>query len=266
MSAVATSPRSTARRDAPAPIPMGRLLDTELRKMFDTRAGFWLMASIGITATIASIAVMLFAPDSMQDYETYATAVGFPIAVILPIVAVLAVTSEWSQRTGLTTFTLVPSRRRVVIAKLLCILGVGVASMLAAMAIGAVGNLIGATLNGVDITWDTSLTQFGLLVLSNVLGMLIGFMLGVLFRNTAAGIVGYFVYAFMLPTVFGMLYAFQEWFRDVHPWIDFQSATAVLYDSTPTGEEWAHLAVTGFFWLVLPITVGLRGVLRSEVK
>lgn len=266
MSAVITTPRPVVRREAPAPIPMSRLLDTELRKMFDTRAGFWLMASIGITAAVASIAVMLFAPDHLQNYETYATAVGFPVAVILPIVAVLAVTGEWSQRTGLTTFTLVPSRGRVITAKLLCILGVGVVSMLAAMAIGAVGNLLGSSLNGVEITWGITLLQFGLLVLSNVLGMLIGFMLGVLFRNSAAGIVGYFVYAFMLPTVFGLLYAFQEWFRDVHPWIDFQSATAVLYDGVPTGEQWAQLGVTGMAWLVIPTLVGLRMVMRGEVK
>ena len=34
----------------------------------------------------------------------------------------------------------------------------------------------------------------------------------------------------------------------------------------PDAEQWAHLAVTGIIWLVLPLVVGLRLVLRSEVK
>lgn len=267
MTTVAPTPApAVVRREPPARIPLRRLLDTELRKMFDTRAGFWLMASVGITAGLASVATALFAPDSVQDYESYATAIGFPVAVILPIIAALSVTGEWSQRTGLTTFTLVPSRSRVIGAKLLCILGVGVASMFVAMAIGAVGNLVGATVNGLDPVWNIEPKQVGLLIVSNVLGMLMGFMLGVLFRNSAAAIVGYFVYSFMLPTVFMLLYNFQEWFRDVHPWIDFQSATAVLYDNVPTGEQWAQLGVTGMAWLVIPTLVGLRMVMRSEVK
>jgi hypothetical protein len=81
----------------------------ELRKMFDTRAGFWLTASIGITALLATTATILFAPDDELKYSTFATAIGFPMAVILPMIAILSVTSEWSQRSGLTTFTWCPT-------------------------------------------------------------------------------------------------------------------------------------------------------------
>ncbi len=81
--------------------------------MFDTRSGFWLIASIGITGLIATIATIAFAPDEDLTYYNFAKAVGFPITVILPMVALLSITSEWSQRSGLTTFTYVPSRRRV---------------------------------------------------------------------------------------------------------------------------------------------------------
>ena len=39
------------------------------------------------------------------------------MTIILPMIAILSVTSEWSQRSGLTTFTLVPHRGRVILAK-----------------------------------------------------------------------------------------------------------------------------------------------------
>ena len=114
----------------PAPIPLTRIIGVELRKMFDTRSGFWLMASIGITALLATGAVILFAPDSALTFDSFAAAIGVPMTIILPIIAILSVTSEWSQRSGLTTFTLVPHRGRVIWAKAISPSVVGVVSML----------------------------------------------------------------------------------------------------------------------------------------
>ena len=248
------------------PIPMTRLAGVELRKMFDTRAGFWLMASVGIVAVLATAAVILWAPDEAIDQETFSSAIGFPLAVILPVIGLLSVTSEYSQRTGLTTYTLVPWRGRVITAKVLVILGIGVASMALSLAVGALGNLVGSAITGLDATWDISLDQFGNIVLANVLGMLMGFMLGVLFRSSAAAIVGYFVYSLVLPAALGALAAFQEWFRDLQPWVDVNYAATRLFDSSMTAEYWQQLGVTTLVWLWIPLALGLRAVLRAEVK
>ena len=51
-------------RSATARIPLTRIVGVELRKMFDTRSGFWMLMSIAITATLATGAVILWAPDS----------------------------------------------------------------------------------------------------------------------------------------------------------------------------------------------------------
>ena len=253
------------RRDL-AKIPAHRVVAVELRKMFDTRSGFWLMASIGILAVLATGATILWAPDEAQTYEAFASAIGFPMAVVLPMVAILSVTSEWSQRSGLTTFTLVPSRGRVVAAKAVCAIGVGVVSMVLALGIGALGNIVGTAVSGAPTVWDIGVLEFASIVLGTVLGMMVGFMLGVLIRNSPGAIVAYFVYSLVLPTAFAMLAAFQEWFRDLQPWVDFNFAQTPLYDVDMTGEMWAQLGVAGLVWLVLPLTVGLVLLLRSEVK
>ncbi|UUZ59962.1 hypothetical protein [Nocardioides sp. B-3] len=144
-------------RPAVRSIPTARLIKVELRKMFNTRSGFWMLISIGVLSVIATGAVIIFAPDSAVTYENFATAIGFPMSVILPMIAILGVTSEWSQRSGLTTFTLVPSRGRVIGAKAIATFLVGLASMAVAFAVGAPGNLGGSALAGVDTVWDISL-------------------------------------------------------------------------------------------------------------
>jgi ABC-type transport system involved in multi-copper enzyme maturation permease subunit len=250
----------------PSPIPMTRIIRVELAKMFDTRSGFWLMTSIAAMSLLATAAVIVFAPESEQTYETFATAFGFPMAVILPMVAILSVTSEWSQRSGLTTFTLVPHRGRVIWAKAISSVLVGVVSMLLAAGIGAIGNVVGTAITGNETVWNVSVADFSLIILANVLGLLIGFMLGVVIRNSPGAIVAYFIYSLLLPTVAGMLAAYQEWFRDLQGWIDFNFAQTALFDGPVSSTEWAHLGVSGLVWLVVPMVVGVWLVLRSEVK
>ena len=108
-----TAPSHARSRTAFAPIPLSRIVAVEVRKMFDTRAGFWLMASIVITSLLATGALIVSAPDDALTFENFAAAIGAPMTVILPMIGILAVTSEWSQRSGLTTFTLIPHRGRV---------------------------------------------------------------------------------------------------------------------------------------------------------
>ena len=263
---VRTTPRAPRAERIIKPIPMSRLATVELRKMFDTRAGFWLMASVGIVAVLATGAVILWAPDEAITQETFSTAMGMPLSVVLPIIAILSITSEYSQRTGLTTYTLVPWRGRVITAKVLVALAIGVMSMAFALVVGAVGNLLGSAITGLDPVWDITLESFGYILLANILGMLMGFMLGVLFRSSSGAIVGYFVYSLVLPIAFGTLAAFQEWFADLQPWVDVNYAITRLFDQTMTAEYWQQLGVTTLVWLWIPLALGLRAVLRAEVK
>jgi ABC-2 type transport system permease protein len=258
--------RPVTGRAAPAPIPLPRLVAVEARKSFDTRSGFWLLTSIGITALLATVAVVLWAPDSELTYDSFAAAIGIPMAVILPMVAILSVTSEWSQRSGLTTFTLVPHRGRVVAAKAIVAVSIAVASMVLAMVIGAIGNIVGSGIAGVDTVWDDGPMHLSTIVLANVLGLLMGFMLGVLIRNSAGAIVTYFVWSFVLPTLAALLATSQGWFRDLQPWVDFNYAQGFLFNGGVTAQQWAQVGVTSLVWLVVPLAVGLRMVLRSEVK
>ena len=248
-----------------AGIPMSRLVKVEIRKMFNTRSGFWLMASIGILALLAVVGVIAFLSGEDLSYAVFSTAIGVPMSILLPVIAILCVTSEWSQRTGLITFTLTPVRSSVITAKALATILVGVVSMAAVMALGAVGNVLGSAIRGVPADWDVSASQFLLIIMANVLGMLIGFMLGVLIRSSPGAIVGYFVYFFVVPMIFGVLSQTQSWFVDAQPWVDFNFSITKLYDH-PVAHDWATLAVSGVIWLVIPLSFGLYRVLKAEVK
>ena len=254
------------RHTAVGPIPLSRLIGVELRKMFDTRSGAWLMASIVITGLLSTVATIFLAPDADLTYYTFAKAIGFPMTVVLPVIAVLAITGEWSQRSGLTTFTLVPHRSQVVLAKVIASVTVGVAAMVFALVIGVVGNVVGTAVAGTELVWDVSVVHGIDIVLGSLLCLLTGTVLGILFRSSAVALVAYFVYALLLPTMSSMLAATSDWYRDARPWLDLNLAQSALFEGALTGQQAAHLAVTVTTWLVLPAVVGLATLARAEVQ
>ncbi len=69
-----------------------------------------------------------------------------------------------------------------------------------------------------------------------------------------------------MPNLFALLAASQAWFAHLQPWVDLGYAQTFLFEGMHTGAEWAHIASTVLIWIVLPGLVGLRLVLRSEVK
>lgn len=265
MTTVALEPLQE-RRAPDGPVPLSRLAGVELRKMFDTRSGSWLMASIGIAGLLATVAVIFLAPDADLTYYTFAKAIGFPMTVLLPIIAVLSITGEWSQRTGLTTFVLVPHRSQVVLAKVIASVAVGVAAMVFALAIGVAGNLAGTAIAGTELVWDVSVVHGVNIVLGSLLSLLTGTVLGILFRSSAVALVAYFVYALLLPTVSSLLAASLDGYRDLQPWLDLNLAQSALFEGALTGGQAAHLAVTVATWLVVPALVGLASIARAEVK
>jgi len=136
-----------------------------------------------------------------------------------------------------------------------------------AFAVGALGNVAGSALAGVDTAWDISLSMALQMVLYNLVGMAFGFTLGVVLRNSAAAIVGYFVVSFVMPGILVLLAQVRSWFEDLQPWIDWHYTQVALLDgATNTGKEWAMLGSTTMIWIVIPLVVGLLFLRRSEVK
>jgi ABC-2 type transport system permease protein len=255
------APPATSRR-----IPLARLVAVELRKSFDTRSGIWLLASIVMAAFLTTGAVIAWAPEEQFTYSTFTLAIGYPMSVILPIIAALSVTAEWSQRSGLTTFTLAPHRGRVLLAKAVAAVLLALPCAFVAFAVGALGNLIGTAVAGIPTVWDQDLADFGYFVLGNALLLLVGFTLGALIRNSAGAVVGYMLYAFVAPGLLAFLALNQAWFRDARPWVDPKYNQDALLHGGLTAEQWAQLGVTSVLWLALPLLAATVTVLRSEVK
>lgn len=241
-------------------IPLARLVKVELRKLVDTKAGMWLMIAIGVITIAATVIFFLASDSSDRTFENFMGFAATPQGFLLPVMGILLVTSEWSQRTAMVTFTLMPVRGRVLTAKVIAALLAGVAAIILAVAFAALATVIGGAPDGFA---GTSIGDFGKFGLLQASGVLQGLGFGLLFLNSAAAIVTYFI----LPTVFSIIANVWGALADAAPWIDLGTAQTPLFETEGlTGTDWAHLLVTSIIWVVLPFIVGLWRVLRAEVK
>jgi len=74
------------------------------------------------------------------------------------------------------------------------------------------------------------------------------------------------VTAFVLPIAFSVLANIVPKIQDAAPWIDLGTAQGPLFDHTMAGDDWAQLALTSLWWIVIPLVACVWRLLRSEVK
>ncbi|HEX2312209.1 MAG TPA: ABC transporter permease [Thermomonospora sp.] len=250
--------------DRPAAPALHTLTVVELRKMVNTRAGRWLLVFVALCG-VALVGVVLFAaPRADRTMPEMYSASLSGVAILLPVLGVLSVTGEWSQRTALTTFTLVPGRERVIAAKLLA--GAVLATLcLAVSAVAAwTGRALGAVLDRTDAGWGVPPSMLASTLLLAVLGVWSGVAFGMLFLNTPLAIVLFF----LLPIAWSVLGETVNALDGAANWLDTARTTAPLGDpeGEMTGRAWARLAVSQAVWLLLPAALGTMRVLRQEVK
>jgi ABC-2 type transport system permease protein len=257
------SPRTLDVSGTPA-VPFTRLVAVELRKMADTRAGLWLLGLIvGITAAI--MLVFFFVADS--DDRVFGSFIGIsatPQGFLLPVLGILLVTSEWGQRTAMVTFALEPSRSRVILAKVAAALVFGFGAFAAAIVIATLFTLIGGADGGFDGLEASVVLLFLALQLMTVLQ---GMAYGLIFLNTPAAIVTFFV----LPIASSIVFSIVPALLDSAPWVDLGTAQAPLFELGGsgldlTGEQYAQLGTTALIWIVLPFVAGWLRVMRTELK
>jgi ABC-2 type transport system permease protein len=247
--------------------PFHRLVRVEMRKSYDTRAGFWLLATIGLIVLAAEIIVLavVSTQDESISFGDFIGTAAFLTSFLLPVLGIMVVTTEWSQRTAMVTFALEPRRPLVIAAKALVGVVLTLATVAVSIAIGFVCNLLYGAFGG-DIDWTFGWGDFAAFVITQVLAMLGGFALAALLLNTPAAIVIFFVYKWVLPGLFEIGAQLLGWFAGLRPWLDFQSAQTVIWDMSGTAEEWVQLVVSGILWLAVPLGLGIWRVLRAEVK
>ena len=253
--------RRPAGLDAPAP-PFVRLVRLELRKSVDTVTGRWLLVATGVLVLGAlALAATLPASGRDADLQYLLSTALLPVSLLLPVLGVLLMSGEFSTRSVLTTFALVPSRARVVAAKtaaavLLAVAGTVITGALTAGAAGAL-DLAG----GLD-GWAVAPAVLLQLLVLQVVYVAVGVGFGLLCQNTPLAVVTYLV----VPVLASSVVLFVPSLREIGSWLDLTTGTTPLMmgDVADAG-DWGRVASVTAIWAVVPFVLGWLRLRRREI-
>ncbi len=240
----------------PGPIPFARLVRVEWSKATDTRAARWLLALVALS-TAAMMLVPVLAPTTFdQTHASYLRVGALGLTILLPVVAILLFTGEWTQRSIMTTFTQEPRRIRVVNAKLVVSLVLGGGGAVFGGVVAAAGlGLAAASGRGLEADLSAgAITASLLYVLLNVLAAVA---LGALLQNSAAAIAA----SFALPAGFALLGTASTL---VSEWIDMSTPWNWVLQNDWGGHV-PQIAVSIVFWVAVPLAAGVVRTMRRDV-
>ncbi len=263
---------------------MSAAVKAELRKFFTTRLWWGMALAIALAGVaFAALNALLLTSSAAQDFQvavpddaTLARTVytgGLQVAYLLTLaVGVLTVGSEYRHKTITSTFLAVPRRAKVMLAKVLALLGIGAGyGALALVSSFAVGSVLLAV-RGHSVWPDSSVGRtlaLGLLVLG--LWALIGLGIGILVPNPIAALFLAVGVAWIVEPLLSFLLSTQEWGRSLVRFFPSSATTAVLGASNtgggvtiPTFEWWGAALVLVAYAAVMAV-IGTVLTLRRDI-
>jgi ABC-2 type transport system permease protein len=243
-------------RQAPGMLKLTRI---ELRKMVDTRSGFWLPIATGALSLLVAVLTLTLRHGNFGTYSHVFANSTQPLVFLLPIMGVLLVCSEWSQQTTLITFVLTPRRWRVIAAKALACVVVSIAALIFCLIVTLVLTPIISHAPGGAGSLRLAMVGQGWVALCT--RMLIGFAFGTAILASSPAVVVYL----LLPTVWAALLAAIPGLDPVAHWISTDQTLEPLLQHTLSATEWAHFATTVGLWVLVPLVIGIWRIHDSDL-
>lgn len=250
-----------------------RLALIELRKLVDTRAALGvILATIALSAVLlGSLFAFMATGDSEVlagsgvstsiDAGTLVDAGTSGLRLLLPVMAILLATSEWTQRGAISTFTLEPRRVRVLAAKLVAVVAASAVVFVVVAALSLAAGWAFSTATHTPIDWTLRPAGLAWMGAMAVFSGLTGLALGMFIMNTAGAVTVYFV----TPMVLQGLALLGERFAAILSWVNTAESFGPLVAGT--GDvHWGKVAVSTAFWVVVPLVAGGVRLVRREIK
>lgn len=235
------------------------LVRIELRKMVDTRSGRWLLIAIlALSAFALGWMLTHLEPGTLHFADVLDLAL-VPVDIILPVIGIMAMTSEWTQRTALTTFTLSPRRIPVLFAKLVAAISLAMGTVAVVVGMAFAATALGGVIGGDGASYDHALRAIGGAAITDGLNVVMAAGFGLVATVTAVGVLVFYV----APTAWALVGP--GLLHDNSKWLDIFNT----FDNLSLFDLSGHVPQTMTsmaFWIVLPVTVGLVLANRREVK
>ena len=181
---------------------MTALVGAELLKARTTRTAFGLaLGLLALVALFVTVVSIVIDPSDSSNItrDTLGTLHFVPFFTLL--FGILSVTGEWRHGTISETFLVTPRRSRVVAAKLVAGVLVGLALGIIAAVLAVAIGVVSLPANGIDFDWGEAGRLVGQSLLAGALWGALGAALGAVLPNQVGAIIGALAWLFVVESI-----------------------------------------------------------------
>lgn len=250
-------------------------IDAERIKLLSTRSPYWCVGIVVVLGILISILIGVLSSSTatsdasdLRDPSFFAIGVSQIGVLVLMIMAVLAVTSEFRFGTIRTTFQAIPRREMVLGAKAIVYGGLaGVVTLILSVVTIVLGtSLAGDAGSSIDLGGGDAVRQYWGIPVYAILCVLIGLGVGALVRQTAGAIVILLIWSLAIETILSSI----PKVKAVAPYLPFNNSAHFLSgDTTNTGGidyPWGPYGSLLYFalWAIVIFAAGIAVTQRRD--
>ena len=229
------------------------------------RANRWFLALLAVAAIAAATGFYVYfmlttSGAAPLTWAQLGRVIVDPLMTLLGCFLITLTTSEWTNRSIMTTFTLTPRRGWVLSAQLIVALTYALA--LWALCLG-LGTLVAGLLSpreNVDISWSVTAWDVVGLLLPNPVLAISAFLLGIAVMNGSAAIIMWM----MVPAFLNTLLNFNGVISDIAQWLNLKVALNAAVADPGAAVSWGRTATSAVLWLAVPAVIGIWRALHRD--
>lgn len=250
--------RPKSKDDSACCVGFNNIYKSELKKSVDTSVSKTILWTI-VFLTIAMFIVGIFRIKDGDEWTTAFQAISSPSTTLLGIIFILLVCEEWTQGTALITYTLIPNRTKVVMAKLVVLCTYFIVTIMVLYVLTAGAASITVAKDSYTINWSQSFVSVISLCRPLLVNLLLAFAFALALKETTFALGLYF---FIPPTTVVLSnYAITG---KVMKWISLShSSSLFIAGSTKVGTSQYISSIV--FWIVLPLLYGIYSNKRCDI-
>jgi hypothetical protein len=252
---------------------MIRLIRAEFQKLRTTQVWFWLLLAtmaVGALLAVAQIAPHDGIRHERQVPDLFAAFAASPGYILVFVLGVLGVTTEFRYQTITPTVLQTPSRWAIVTAKMITYAIIGaIYAAFALVAEGVVG-IPWLSSKGIDVHFGSSHVQHAIVGTFGVIALyaIVGLGVGALIRNQIVAVVVGIVFLVVLENILLAIPVVKK----IWPYTPEGGTQAILYtngDKTPV--QGVHLLGTGagvvvlLLWAFIPAVLGAAVTMNRDI-
>lgn len=239
----------------------------DIRQFLDTRGGkatliIALVVTVGMAALVGLLQPVVF-PDSPVSFTGTTIGTTVPLAIMLPILAVLIIAADWSNNSVQTTFLQRPHRGAVLVSKTLAVVVLSAVVLAVAVLASWLATVAGGAIGSHGSSFGSAGDDVATLLVTSAGSMVFGIAVAALLQSTPLALIAAIAVPFILSTASSLIKAFApDWLADAFSVIDVTGA----FTNITAGGFTALNGVCIALMVVVPFVFGAIRWQRREVN